>query len=160
MSLHLFPTRPLVPAWAKWLAAAVAILVLVAVTAAAWDRIWSWLPWSTETRLERAIDDAGQGRAEAEARGLEAAGQAAQLQRVDAVTRVIIETQAATAEVVAAARSALDAETPLDPACADRLRAHDRELCRLSPALVGCTAAADDPAGDGGDAMRPTDPAG
>lgn len=160
MSLQLFPARPLVPVWAKWLAAAVTIIVLIAVTASAWDRIWSWLPWSTEKRLERAIDDRDQARAEAESRGLEAAGQAAQVERIEAVTRVIIETQAATAEVVAAARSAPDAETPLDPARADRLRAHDRELCRLSPALVGCAAAAADSAGDGGDAMRPADPSG
>ncbi|HCW48771.1 MAG TPA: hypothetical protein DGP25_01575, partial [Brevundimonas sp.] len=49
----------------------------------------------------------------------------------------------ATASAENRARTADDAETPLDPARAQRLRDHDSELCRLAPTVAGCAAASD-----------------
>lgn len=42
-----------------------------------------------------------------------------------------------------AAAQSEDAHAPLDPARADRLRAHDRQLCDAAPHLDGCAPAPD-----------------
>ena len=49
----------------------------------------------------------------------------------------------ATAAAETRARTADDADTPLDPDRAQRLHDHDRQLCRLAPAVAGCPASAD-----------------
>lgn len=54
------------------------------------------------------------------------------------------------------ARTAPDAETPLDPDRVARIRAADHRLCIVAPAI--CASA--DPAGSGADAMPVADPAG
>lgn len=136
------------PPWVRWLVLAVAAILAVALVAATWDRLWAWLPWSDESRLERTQAERDAAVDQSAADALESEGQAAQVERVETTTRVIVETQAATAGVVAQARSASDAADPLSPDRADRLRAHDRELCRIAPGLTGC-AAAPDPAGPG-----------
>jgi hypothetical protein len=53
------------------------------------------------------------------------------------------------------ARTAPDAETPLDPDRVDRIRAADNRLCIVAPSIC----ASPDPAGSGADAVPVTDPA-
>lgn len=128
-----------------WLAAAVAGLVLIAVVAAAWDRLWSWLPWSAEARADRAEASAERSADAAEAAGLTVEGQAETIRRLDTYHHQVVTVRAVAAEAAAAARSAPDATDSLDPDRADRLRAADRELCRVAPALDGCAAPPDAP---------------
>ncbi|MEN5146072.1 hypothetical protein [Brevundimonas diminuta] len=102
-----------------------------------------WDPFQLQTRrLEAAEQRLNRAEAEADARALEAAARARQVESLDAFHR---NAQAVTAATVAAetrARTADDADTPLDPDRAGRLREHDRELCRLAPAVAGCAAPA------------------
>ena len=53
---------------------------------------------------------------------------------------------AATHQLETETRSDPDAETILPPGRLGRLRAHDRELCRIRPGLGGCATAAPGPA--------------
>ncbi|GAW40387.1 hypothetical protein SH203_00785 [Brevundimonas sp. SH203] len=92
--------------------------------------------------------------AQEEARRLEAQGAAVQAQRVDHYQQMTTRAERATAAAVVQARSADDADQPLDPRRADRLRDHDGQLCRLAPDLDGC-AAATGSAGGGDAALRP-----
>ena len=50
--IQMFPARAMVPAWIKVAVIALAGMAVVAVAAQQWDRLWSWLPWSDERRLE------------------------------------------------------------------------------------------------------------
>jgi hypothetical protein len=136
-----------------WLIAGVAVLIAVGMLAAAWDRLWAWLPWSTERQLDGQTQRADTAEDQALASGLQAEGESDQVRRIDTYAHQIITIQTATAQGAAEARSAPDADTLLDPDRADRLRRHDGELCRISPTLAGCGPAAD-PAGGGGAAVR------
>lgn len=107
----------------------------------------------------QARDAASAAQAQAEARRIETAGEAAQAVRVDQYQHRTTAAERATATAVAQVRSADNADHPLEKPRADRLRRHDRELCRLAPDLEGCTGAAD-VAGGGATAVRPGDPAG
>lgn len=145
--LRSWATRPIGPlAPLGWLLALIAVVVVFSVVANGLG--FRWDPFNVaERRAERAESRAVAAEDNAAARTLESEGRADQLERVETVHRQIIEVQTVTAEAVAAARSAPDADTPLDPDRAARLRGHDRELCGLAPALGGCTAtpaAADD----------------
>lgn len=131
-----------------WLIALIAVVIAIAMLASAWDRMWAWLPWSSESRLDRAEAHAATAEDQALASGLQAEGEGEQVRRVDTYAHQIITIQTAAAESVAEARSAPDAETPLDTDRAVRLRHHDDELCRVSPDLVGCAVAAPDAAAD------------
>jgi hypothetical protein len=91
---------------------------------------------ATEQRLEQA-------RSQAAARRLEAAARGRQIESLDAFHRNTLAVTESTVAAETKARIADDAETPLDPARAERLRGHDRELCRLSPAVAGCSAPVD-----------------
>jgi hypothetical protein len=128
-----------------WAISAVAVIVAVALLAAGWNRLWSWLPWSAESRADRSEAVAGTAKSDAGARGLEVAGEQRQAQRVDTYHREVITIQAATSEAVAAARSAPDASEPLPADRAERLRRLDVQLCDVRPAI--CPPA---PAGDPG----------
>ncbi|MDP3405032.1 MAG: hypothetical protein Q8S03_10110 [Brevundimonas sp.] len=141
-----------------WLLAGLAILIAIALLASAWDRLWSWLPWSTERQLASESRRADAAEDQAMTSDLTAEGQGDQVRRIDTYTHQIITIQTATAAAAAEARSAPDAETLLDPDRADRLRQHDGELCRIAPALAGC-GPAPDPAGGGGAAVRDPPPA-
>lgn len=132
----------------RWLIAGLAILLAVALLDAAWDRMWSWLPWSAERRAERAEAQAEAAADQAEASRLTAEGEGDTIRRLDTYHHQVVTVRAVTAGGVAEAMGAPDASTPLDPDRAARLRAADRELCRVAPDLGGCAAAAD-PAGDG-----------
>lgn len=101
-----------------------------------------WDPFGLQQkRFETAQARAAEAESDAEARRIEAAGQGQQAARVEIHHRQTLAVQRATVAAVTQARSAEDANDPLDLVRADRLRAHDRELCRLAPDLDGCAAA-------------------
>ncbi|WP_341019443.1 hypothetical protein [Brevundimonas diminuta] len=124
--------------WAAMLAVGVLLLIVGRGLGLRWD------PMDLQARrLEAAQQRLDRAQAEASARSLEAAARARQLENLDAFHR---NAQAVTQATVAAeirARTADDADTPLDPDRARRLRDHDRELCRLAPVVAGCAASAD-----------------
>lgn len=102
-----------------------------------------WDPFDLAARrLDRAEQRATAAVSDAAARGAEVA---AERRQQDRLTRHHETTAAATTATAVAsidARTADDAAEPLDPPRADRLHAHDRELCRLAPHLHGCPAPA------------------
>ena len=101
-----------------------------------------WDPFGLQQRrLEVAQARMTRAESDAEARRVEAAGQAEQTRRVEIHHRQTQAVERATVAAVTQARSAEYANELLDPVRADRLRAHDRELCRLAPDLGGCAAA-------------------
>lgn len=117
-----------------------------------------WDPFGLgERRLEAAEQRARAAAADATARRLEVEGAVDQARRLDHHHQQSVELARVTAAADAESRNADDADVPLDPARAARLRAHDGELCRLAPDL--CGAAAPDPAAGGDDALPPRPPA-
>lgn len=102
----------------------------------------SWDPFgSQERRLETAEARATWAEADAAARRAEVAGRTAQAVRLEVRHRQIQAVERATVAAVTEARIADDAQTLLDVERAERLHAHDRELCRSAPDLDGCAAA-------------------
>src|SRR5262245_49794391 len=91
-------------------------------------------------------------RAEAAVAGLEARGARETVQRVEIVVRQREVVREATAELTRQALISEDANVPLDAYRADRLRAHDLELCNAAPDLGGCAQNRD--AGGGEAAVR------
>ena len=123
-----------------WLALAGAMVVLSAVAGRGVGLRWD--PFSLQQRrLEAALAQAARAESDADARRLEAEGRAQQAARVEIHHRQTLAVERATVAAVTQARSAEDANDLLDPVRADRLRAHDRELCRLAADLDGCAAA-------------------
>ena len=117
------------------LALLAAFLLAVALAARWWDGLTAWLPWSDESRLERAevrLDrlqtDLAERQAQVEALERQAAA-------THAAHETLTEARAITARATAHAETAPDAETEIDPDRADRLRDADRRLCALSPGL-------------------------
>lgn len=119
----------------------IAAIAGLSLVSALWSGLWSWLPWSEASQLDRAETRADTAESEADARGLEAQGNAEQVTRTEAYGDIRIRVEGVTASAVTEARSAPDAETPLDPDRGARLRDHDRSLCQLAPA--SCAAPAD-----------------
>lgn len=130
-----------------WLAGGVVVLIgLVLVLGGLGFR---WDPFDlSRRRIDRAEQSAERSQAVARARAAEAAGQAGQVARLDAVLQTTRSLDRATDRSIQTARNADDADLPIPAARAERLRDHDRELCRLAPDLGGCSASAE-PAGDG-----------
>lgn len=128
--------------------AALAIVTLIALAAHQWDRLWAWLPWSAETRLERVIRDRDHWAASAAVHAAEAEALRGQIVRTEAAQRSVTTLRDLTTPFVDEARSAPDASTHLDPERADRLREHDRRLCELAPG--GCIAGSDRANADAG----------
>lgn len=126
-----------------WIAAIGGIaLVLFLVAGLRWD------PFDLAARRARAAEArADTATASAEARALEAEGERAMGPRIRAADAVAARADAATQILIHQARSADDAPTSLSPDRADRLLAHDRELCRIAAHLDGCAAAAATAAG-------------
>jgi len=101
-----------------------------------------WDPFDLQQRrLETVQARAIQAETVVEARRLEAAARVQQAVRLETHQRQILAVERATVAAVTQARSAPDANDPLDPVRAGRLRAHDRELCRFAADLYGCAAA-------------------
>jgi hypothetical protein len=75
--------------------------------------------------------------------GLEAKGAAASAGRVDAAVRRREGAAATVAQLTPQALKAEDADAPLNPDRAARLRAADLQLCHADPGLAGCASAAD-----------------
>lgn len=153
--IQMFPARALVPGWVKVVAVIVASAAGIAIAAHQWDRLWNWLPWSGERRLERVEGERDRLAAETAAQAAQIEALQEQGRRVDAVHRQVIELRDLTDPVIHEARSAPDASIPLDLDRADRLRGHDRKLCELAPGACAGSAAA---AGDGDPAVPDRDP--
>jgi septal ring factor EnvC (AmiA/AmiB activator) len=122
-----------------------ALLLAVALAARWWDGLTAWLPWSDESRLDRAevrLDRLQTDLAERQARVQALERQAA---ATHAAHDTITQARTITARATAHAETAPDAETEIDPDRADRLRDADRRLCALQPDLCSD----DRPAGDG-----------
>lgn len=100
---------------------------------------------AAESRAAAAVADTG-------ARRLEVEGMADQARRLEHSHQQSLAVARVTANAATQARSAPDESTPMDPARADRLLRHDRELCRLAPAV--CSAAAADPPAGGDEGVR------
>ena len=147
---RMFPARAMIPVWLKVAAVALTVAAAAGVAAHQWDRLWSWLPWSDERRLERVTDQRDRLAAEAAQHAAQLQALTEQTRRVDTVHRQVIELRDLTDPLIHEARSAPDASTPLDSARADRLRGHDRKLCELASGACAATAAA---AGDGDKAV-------
>lgn len=108
-----------------------------------------WDPFDlSRRRAERAERASVAASVEASARSAESHGQAGQVARLDVALQSTRSLDRETTRSIQTARTADDAALPLETDRADRLRDHDRQLCRIAPDLVGCTAAPD-PAGDG-----------
>ncbi|HYD28255.1 hypothetical protein [Brevundimonas sp.] len=134
------------------------VALAVAVVALAHGLGLRWDPFGlAERRLRAAEARAAASASDAFARRLEAEGLAGQARRLDQSHQQTVAVERVTAETTAQARSAHDASTPLDPARADRLLRHDRELCRLAPAV--CPSAAPGSAAGGDPAVRAGPPA-
>ena len=123
-----------------WLVLVGAMVILLAVAGRGVGLRWD--PFDLQQRrLEAAQAQATRAESDAEARRLEAAGRDQQAAGLEIHHRQTLAVERATVTAVTQARSAEDANDPLDTVRADRLRAHDRELCRLAPDLDGCAAA-------------------
>jgi hypothetical protein len=78
--------------------------------------------------------------AQAAVAGLETEGARASAQRVDLVIRQRDAAAGAVAQLTAKALTSEDANAPLDPDRAARLRDADDQLCLTAPELAGCPA--------------------
>lgn len=125
-----------------WLAAFSVVVVLILIVGRGLGVRWDPLHLQAR-RLEAVQRRADQVEAQAAARALEAAARGRQIEALDAFHYHAEAVARATATAETRARTADDADTPLDPARAQRLRDHDRELCRLAPAVASCAAASD-----------------
>lgn len=145
-----------------WLAAVAVVLTLGFTLLGGLGFRWDPLNLQ-QKRLESARTQAREAAANADAqtdaRRLETDGAAAQVQRVDHYQHRTTAVEWVTAIAVAQARSADDADHPLEDRRAGRLRGHDDELCRLAPDLAGCAGEAG-LAGGGASTMRLGHPAG
>ncbi|MFN3670139.1 MAG: hypothetical protein ACK4VY_12585 [Brevundimonas sp.] len=140
-----------------WTATAAGLLVLVLIGLQGLGFRWDPLGLD-QRRLRGAEARASEATAEAAARRAEVEAAAGQARRIDELHQQTVAVAQATATTAQRARISHDAAEPLDPARAARLREHDRELCRLAPAVCGAAPA---PAADGGDqALHPREAAG
>lgn len=143
------PVTPLLKPVGWVLAAAAAVVVFVLLVQALGFR---WDPFDRAgRRIEAAETRAADAEADAAARRLENVGAVAQQRRLEIHQQQALELGRVTTRAGEEARNAHDAEQFLDPARAARLAGHDRELCRIAPAI--CAAAAGEPAGGGDDAV-------
>jgi hypothetical protein len=76
--------------------------------------------------------------AQAAVAGLETQGAQASAQRVDVVVHQRDAANSVVAQLMPQALKSEDANAPLDPARAARLRDADRQLCLTAPGLAGC----------------------
>jgi len=124
--------------------AVVTILAVVVITFAAWSRLWSWLPWSAESRAERAEARAEVAEDTARSEGARADGEAEVGRAIERQTIIIREAASAAHQSELTVRTAPDANTPIDPDRARRIHDAQRSLCVAAPTV--CTQASPDPA--------------
>ena len=144
-----------------WLATGVAALICIVALLGGLG--FRWDPLNLQQKRLAAVQDRAraastEAAAQEWARRLEVLGAADQALRVDHYQQTTTGAERATAAAVVQARSADDADHPLDPRRADRLRDHDGQLCRIAPDLDGCAAAAGS-AARSDTALRPGRPA-
>lgn len=97
-----------------------------------------WDPFGlTERRLDDAERQVAAARTATAARRIEAEGATDQARRIDDFHQQAATVARETARAIAQTRSAHGAEVTLDPDSTARLARHDRELCRLAPAVCG-----------------------
>ena len=96
--------------------------------------------------------------AEAAVAGMEAGGERESAVRAEAAVQTRETVVRSVVRVIQEAHRSEDAHAPIDPSRLARLRAHDDELCRTTPALAGCATA--DDAGGGATAVRAASAAG
>lgn len=134
--------RTLTP-WGWGLSLAVVLVIAVVVGRGVGLR---WDPFDLAVRrLEAAQTRAETLDRDVAARRLEVEGAQAQARRTTRHHQTLNAVAATTARTLERTEQGDDAEIPLEADRADRLRGHDRELCKLSPTV--CDAAATDSAG-------------
>jgi hypothetical protein len=149
MTLQIFPGRAVIPGWAQVVIPAVAVVLLGWLVMSKLDQLTAWWPWSDESKLERSEAARIDAEMAAIADQLTAEAATRQVERIETHTREVITLREAAATAVDESRSPPDAETPLDPDQAERLRAGHQRLCDLyAPA---CERPADGAAAPGGD---------
>lgn len=112
------------------------VIGLVILVANLWNGLWSFLPWSAESRLQRSESAREYAESNASARTLESQGNAEQIQRVETFHRQEVVLRDLTEQSINEARSAPDATDRPSPEYADALRAADERLCHL---YAGCS---------------------
>lgn len=122
------------------------VLALAAVAAIA----WSWHMYSAGQARERPKTEAAVD--SAESHRLSAAGAQAMGQALDITLHQARDADVAAATAAAQAKEAPNADVPLDPARAARLRGLDDGLCGIRATLGGCGPA---PGGDAGGSQAP-----
>lgn len=125
--------------------AVVLVIAVIAVVGFVQDP-FGWRK-AREEHLEQQVDTATSN---SEARRLETGGERESARRAERAAHDAQAAAVATATLAEAARTAPDADEPMDTDTLSRLRAHDRELCRID-ALAGCPAAP-------GNGTRPSEP--
>ena len=127
------------------LALLAALLLAVALAARWWDGLTAWLPWSDESRLDRAEVRLEQVQTDLAVREAQVQALERQAASTHAAHAALTQARTITARASTLAETAPDASTEIDPDRADRLRDADRRLCALSPEL--CTNDRTTPAG-------------
>lgn len=117
------------------LALLAALLLAFVLAARWWDGLTAWLPWSDESRLDRAEVRLEQVRTDLAVREAQVEALERQAAASHAAHGTLTEARTITARATVQAETAPDAETEIDPDRADRLRDADRRLCALSPDL-------------------------
>ena len=116
--------------WAGVVAAVVALVIFTV----GFDAVMARILFTAQWRAQRAVADAVYAEGDAAAQTLTAEGERTLRRSESAWAAQQAALAAITAAATTEARSAPDANEPLPADRADRLRDHDRELCRLAPA--------------------------
>ena len=118
-----------------WAIAAVTIFAVLVIAATVWGRLWSWLPWSAESRADRAEARAEVAEDTARSEGARATGEAETGRAIERQTIIIRAADRVAAAAEVEARTAPDADTPLDPDRARRIHDAQRGLCAVAPTI-------------------------
>ncbi len=136
----------------KWLLIAVAFIALLSAV----NFGLSFVPFTPQFNAKRAVAKAERLEGQVSTLEREATGQAEIAVATETFhTREIVVREIAS-QAETEARNAPDADTPLAPERADRLRSHDLRMCNAFPALCADPDAADGRAGT----LPPAGPAG
>ncbi|HEY3697044.1 hypothetical protein [Phenylobacterium sp.] len=116
----------------RWFGLIGAVVILVGVS-----MLWTWDPFHRRRHAEQRAAASADLAASA---SLEVQGARAALARTEAAVQRRDAANQVTASIQTLALQSKDANAPLSPDRAGRLRDHDRELCRIDPTLSGCAA--------------------